>query len=480
MDTNPPQDEPSNTIARNDNLVDRKQLLEVEALERDGKLWHIILHSKLLVVAVGGAAGLSTMWMWSQDGKAVRDERKQAQVQQQHNQRHSELNATFRRSEDTNFQVRITAISSLGKFSNWPEEHHDKILQHLADTLASENNGQIQETIVSYFQNITKYQISDTVKHHALATLILHSRAIVSNFDLYERPIETAKVWRGPSVAPSGRTELDNAWRRSMAIGKSIAALLRAGTTTASLVGVDLSRTDLSGLDLAGISFDRSILSMVKFDKAVLNDASFRGADIRGASFRSSELHNANFGHEYGAGLVRYFRMKRTWSDKRVLRTLPDNEWVWVDGPDFSCADLTGATFHDFNVLGLESRALGRIKFPGYIDSSSFVCANLESANFTASRLYGFVVPADRFKNSDSCWGLADSIGPSQGISVGLSHSCAIDWDVFDTDNIGGLFVGANWKDAILPHTLEVLLENTEIPTGNNAIKWHCGCKDND
>jgi uncharacterized protein YjbI with pentapeptide repeats len=107
-----------------------------------------------------------------------------------------------------------------------------------------------------------------------------------------------------------------------------------------------LADVDLSTLDLKGVSFADSILAWSNFSFAKLDGCSFANADLQGVSFVGASATRAKF-------TVMVDRTVPTRHDVYVREQMNRETRTWravsgsfvVDGPNFTCADLSYADF---------------------------------------------------------------------------------------------------------------------------------------
>ena len=186
-----------------------------------------------------------------------------------------------------------------------------------------------------------------------------------------------------------------------------IARLFKAAPGTAP----DLSGLELANLDLAELDFKQANLSGSNLYGADLSRANLAGAKLVGARLDRAKVTSADF---TGADLTDARILRPTifttldpvkaealrFTGARLVRVRSDG---WLDGTDFSGADLTGAVFggghaHEqtlFSPTSLISAnftgaILKEAKFPSaHLKYARFVDADLTGANLRGAHLLG-------------------------------------------------------------------------------------------
>lgn len=197
--------------------------------------------------------------------------------------------------------------------------------------------------------------------------------------------------------------------------GKSLRELDLAGVdfksarlAKADLYGTNLTEANLSGADLAGALLDR----------AVLTRADFTGANLEGATLLRPTIFS---------GLERNIAEAPRFSGARMAKTSLTG---WLDGTDFSKADLSGAVFgrQDAHSEGLLA---SRVR----MTSCNFSGAKLTGASFRGTQLvFARFVGADA---KDADFRFAD-----------LTNADFSGADVAGMDVTGAILDGANFAGA--------------------------------
>ena len=163
----------------------------------------------------------------------------------------------------------------------------------------------------------------------------------------------------------------------------------------------DLSKRELANLDLAELDFKQANLSESNLYGADLSRTNLSGANLRGARLDRAKMTSANF---TGADLTDARILRPTifttldpviaeaprFTGARLVRVRSDG---WLDGTDFSGADLTGAVFgggHAHEQTLFSPTSLISANFTGAIlKEAKFPSAHLKYARFVDSDLSG-------------------------------------------------------------------------------------------
>lgn len=157
-------------------------------------------------------------------------------------------------------------------------------------------------------------------------------------------------------------------------IAAVLEGIVRKDTKNKNLSGIYCKSCDFKNLKLDEFDFTGAILVEAVFDGASLNNVSFKNANLSGAEFKKALLRGSNFEIDEPESYQR--RKFRVGYRDLTLR----------GGPNFTCADLSGATFTRHPVFWVHSSEQ-QIFFADH--SPLFWWANLTGTDFLYSAAYG-------------------------------------------------------------------------------------------
>ena len=238
-----------------------------------------------------------------------------------------------------------------------------EMLTALVNQLALDDNPAVGNAILNLFQNLDKgtgKAALDSALQNAvqLQNVLVHSSGLT--------PYELSTAWRDergqflftPSYDPKGirnpqpvseygQLDLENLF----ALKSALVSLLKAGATTQDMSGIFCPHCDFGklGVDARGVSFRNAILNDSKWDGLRMERADFEDAILDRSTFWASNLQHANFNQAEGN------RNRELDVKDRVYRNAYPTNRVLVGGmegtPDFTCADLSNATFENYPML---------------------------------------------------------------------------------------------------------------------------------
>ena len=179
-----------------------------------------------------------------------------------------------------------------------------------------------------------------------------------------------------------------------MSAGQVTQALFKAKTGEM----IDLNARNLRELDLAGIDFKGARLAGSDLYGSDLSGANLKGVDLKGASLNRANVARADFSgaNIEGGSLLRMTIFTTLERDPReapkFMGARMQNTKLsgWMDGTDFSGADLTGAVFGQQDAHN-EGLLASRVRLVG----ADFSNANLTDVDLSGSQLtYGHFVNA--------------------------------------------------------------------------------------
>jgi uncharacterized protein YjbI with pentapeptide repeats len=247
------------------------------------------------------------------------------------------------------------------------------------------------------------------------------------------------------------------------AVGSVLQSLVRKGSTNKNLAGIYCSYCEFSNLKLDGFDFTGAILNRATFSAASLKGASFKNASLIETKFENSNLQRADFSVEGSGNYVeRRFRVTHG--------ALEDTKY----GPDFRCADLSGARFSMHPVFRVHSSL--QQKF--FADMGPiFWWANLDEADFSSSLAYGvtnqwegpFKVTIHGFEipTANGFYYTEWMLEPDSFLQIDETSPY---WAYL---NIGYGIINAHWDKAKWPKGIRVLLERAKQKPLEPPPKWY-------
>jgi uncharacterized protein YjbI with pentapeptide repeats len=238
-----------------------------------------------------------------------------------------------------------------------------EMLTALVNQLALDDNPAVGNAILNLFQNLDKgtgKAALDSALQNAvqLQNVLVHSSGLT--------PYELSTAWRDergqflftPAYDPKGirnpqpvsdygQLDLENLF----ALKSALISLLKAGAATQDMSGIFCPHCDFGqlGVDAKGVSFRNAILNDSKWDGLRMERADFEDAILDRSTFWASNLQHANFNQD------KFNRNRQLDVEDRVYRNAIPTNRVLVGGmegtPDFTCADLSNATFENYPLL---------------------------------------------------------------------------------------------------------------------------------
>ena len=270
---------------------------------------------------------------------------------------------------------RLAGIASLPPFLRDNDtESGQRILEVLAHILSVEEKPAVYDAIVSTLSRLDSAVLSSNGLERILDALIVANQSLVSQYNLRAERRGDARAEVHPPEARAAR------------LAQAIVRFLRIGVARQDLREIYCVECDFTGLELPGANFNDSILSLSDFSNASLVGASFDGADIEGTSFVSADLRGAQFTYEDDPrrpGKLSYIKQ---------LLFRDDREKIFIEGPNFNCADLREANFTGHPIFGFvtDYDEVEANDPPLTITFyASFVGADLVDANFANAQMFG-------------------------------------------------------------------------------------------
>jgi uncharacterized protein YjbI with pentapeptide repeats len=354
--------------------------------------------------------------------------------------------------------TRLAAVVSLSSFLKEDKEHAPQVLQALTNALAIEESLTVRNAIIAAIERLEPPDTSAAELSHALDSLVLVSRGLTQEGDLWTSRRSSVYVTPNHATVES----------RALSVATAIAGLLHKGARSADMSRIYLSAVDLSGLNLAGIKLDDSILAWTDFSHAELKNTSFKDADLEGVLFKNAHLTKADFSVSLDILTAkRRFNYVRIQMDRsESLRHAASAESLWISGPDFSCADLGGANFSGHPLLPIYSNDLKAV-VRAHI---SFRDADITGANFSQLRGFGIVpvgqqVVGQPFPtiSSDSAWGSQDYYAVTElvlnsdaPLAPGPNYSQSL-------NELTSIFSGSNWRGATFDRSVREALNVLKV-----------------
>ena len=238
-----------------------------------------------------------------------------------------------------------------------------EMLTALVNQLALDDNPAVGSAILNLFENLDK-GTGKAALDSALQSVVHLQNVLVQSSGL--TPYELSTAWRDergqflitPSYDPKGirdpqpvseygQLDLENLF----ALKSALVSLMKAGATAREMSGIFCPHCDFGqlGVDASGVSFRNAILNDSKWNGLRMERADFQDAILDRSTFWASNLQHANFNQD------KFNRNRQLSVEDRVYRyAIPTNR-VLVGGmegtPDFTCADLSNATFENYPLL---------------------------------------------------------------------------------------------------------------------------------
>jgi uncharacterized protein YjbI with pentapeptide repeats len=401
---------------------------------------------------LAGLAALLSLTVTASLGIMERGEARRSKLEER-------LDQAIMRAASKDAGLQLSGVAALRIFLTAPDSDSAtrlQILSSLAKLLAVEEKPVVRSALVDSFASIP--QNDSRALEVALGSLVESSRAIVAEANLAAEP---------PILRPAGPAE-----ERAYSVGQAIAQIVRLGARPADLSGIYCAECDFSGRSLAGYRFAAAILPRADFSGAMLEGVAFDGAELDGARFVAARLGRATFvtKPERRAGTYLWRRL-RAFAQAREGKVIPEGpgdtkkfdpaNYFWASGPDFSCADLSGARFEGFplfRVQSLEARVLGGLIMRG--EGTKFRGARLEGTDFSGIRYYGTYLESEyppllnlRTPGEGKIlFYEGDSLDPDRIADTGSFRANLVE--------IRSAFLGSNWRQAKLPEGLLALLKS--------------------
>jgi uncharacterized protein YjbI with pentapeptide repeats len=356
--------------------------------------------------------------------------------------------------------MRLAGVVSVSSFLQNDRDYAPQALQALTNALALEDSITVRNAIVSIIQGVDPKKFSDRELRTALESLVLVSRGLVHEGDLWST--RRASVFATPAH--------NSVESRALSVATAIAGLLHKGARTPDLSRVYLAGVDLRGLDLRGLKWDDAILAWADFSRANLSAASFKDSDMESTRFVNAKLAKADFSLSVDplSAKRRFDYVKQQMSrNKQHAHGAGTSDSFWINGPDFSCADLGGASFARHPLLPIFANDLGDpIKY-----HASFQRANLVGTKFVSIRGFGVVPVGQPYDNqpfptgaSGASWGSSDQYATTDFM---LQEDAPLKGgqELFSSalQAFGYEFSGSNWRAAKFDRSVRQALESLAV-----------------
>jgi uncharacterized protein YjbI with pentapeptide repeats len=280
--------------------------------------------------------------------------------------------------------------------------------------------------------------------------------------------VREGRLWSNRRTSPYELPEPNGPEARALSVAAAIAALVRSGAR-ASLSGAYLSGIDLSNLDLQSVRFDESILAWTDLSRAKLNNASFKDADLEGAQFLNAKLVNADITVTLDRGpRTRQFNYmeEQIYRSKRMANAIGRRNLYWLQGPNFTCADMRGANLAGHPIVPMYPNALAETF---QLISASFRRANIAGAQFSPLRGFGVVSlqrPAPPFPTTSRLVGNepGDEYGTVEFL-IDSQSAMSRDRSIYSdaVEKLLVVFVGSNWQSAKLDRSMRETLAGLRV-----------------
>ena len=347
---------------------------------------------------------------------------------------------------------RLAGVVSLKSFLDREDPSHiDQVLLAFASTLAIEGSLPVRNAIVSALADVDAEAVGKSHLDRALKALCETSRGLMRSGDLM-----TGRL---------SRNRQDEVFKETLAKAQStataISVTLRNGARIVDMAGIYLGDADISGLSMPGTRFDDSVLERTDFSGSDLLGSSFIGSEFAGARFIAADLRNAVFGLEKSQEELRlpFNFVADRMSDWARFRAHQNDakELLWIEGPDFRCADLRGADFTGIPIFDMSSDKPPTQDDILVVLGFDFDGANLEGTDFQAARIFGWS-NGDRGKDSIIQTGSSTSytVGEDRLFTSWLRPETRITANGMALHRValgrlGSMFRATNWQSAKLP-----------------------------
>lgn len=359
-----------------------------------------------------------------------------------------------------NAATRLAAVVSLGSFLKRNSPHSSAALQALTNALAIEESITVRNAIVATIQRVDSAGVSDVELSGALESLLLVSRGLVAEGDL----------WNNRRTSVFATPAHNTVESRALSVAAAISILLHKGARSSDMSRIYLSSVDLSDLDLAGTRWDDAILPWTDFSNCDLSGASFKDSDLESTLFVKARLARADFGVSADPlAAKRRFNYVRTQMHRSqtMAHQVRAQERFTIHGPDFSCADLAGADFSGHPLVPIYLN-----EYEGAVDSyASFLNANLTGATFSRLRGFGIVrvgqsADAQPFPTvgSSAGWGSTDQYATTE-FELRKDGPLRAGWESY-TEALKALsnaFGGSNWRAARFDQSVYEALDKLNV-----------------
>lgn len=255
------------------------------------------------------------------------------------------------------------------------DERRSAIVRHLMDATALEPDMAVRGELLDTVSRLKADQVGQRLLDEALRTVAERNRTMLLG---WRGRFQNASEFYDDLNPQSHLSEAELG--RIHATSTAIILLLGQGAKTANLddiycVACDFSRTEA---DLSGVHFERSLLK----------DANFKGMTLRGAFFDSADLLMSNF---TSADLTRAHFTDR-WQKNYLPKAFLRYDLTQIEPPDFSCADLSEATFDENALIGISYGVVwdehGEEQPRNFITVPEFGNANLSGTDFSKLSAY--------------------------------------------------------------------------------------------
>jgi len=280
---------------------------------------------------------------------------------------------------------RLTGVTYLTSLLAGKASYYKETSETLANMLGLEEDQVVRRSIRDALVNFVRsaYTTQSDLSR-VQNTLTALSRDITSrHLDfLSSRHIKCEK--ENPNDPQAGNVSECNIEERLVSISEVIEAITKIDNLDRDLNGIYCNRCDLTNLNLDDFIFDGALPNEARFNKSSLNRTSFRSSGLVDTNFQNTHLRNANFNIDldHESYVFRDLRLRKS-----------DQEWR--DGPNFQCADLSGATFSLHPVFRVVDGTQSQIALNG---GPIYWWANLEGADFTKAAAFSIS------NNGDGPW----------------------------------------------------------------------------
>ncbi|WP_431048516.1 pentapeptide repeat-containing protein [Roseateles sp. L2-2] len=354
--------------------------------------------------------------------------------------RRQQINANIALVADANVAKQLAGITALESFF-WSETSEGRIqlISLLANMLAVEKKKPVRDAIVASLRRSLTPKLDQAVVSAAIERMASLSVALVA-----EGKLDLAVLEYDPQDAES-----ESVQARAHSLSNAVQLAVRLSKGKVDLSGIYCVACDFAGLTLNDADFGNAILLRADFSRAQLQRSHFEGANLQRTSFVGADLRQSHF-----EGMPREASRER----RRLYMLSPDLRMApGFRGPNFSCADMRGATFVGHSIFS----AILPERFYG-ATGGVFIGADLRGVDFSDTRIVG-TVP----KGQDNF-----SIFGGGGVSGddGQRSTVTVTWTFNDqlTDveekhralfsGISRSFAGSNWEEARLPAVLRSAL----------------------